>query len=815
MLRDLRFAVRMLRKNPGFVAVAVCSLAIGIGANSAIYSFADAMMLRPLPVPRPSRIVSISAVSEHAMWASNSLSYPDYLDLRDHNKTFEGLVASSYSSFGFAPTKTTQPRRRFGMFVSGNFFSALQVQPALGRGFRADEDRVPGRDAVVVLSHEVWASDFGGSTSAIGQKLWLNGIEFTIVGVAPAALEALEQIKPALFVPIAMSSSLGDKNNLDHRDVRWLTVRGRLRPGFNMMQAQADLGSIVNSLRSAYPKTDSDLQVKVQTEFQVRAERSPPDTALLIMLIALALCVLAVACANVASLLLSRATVRTREIGVRLAIGASRLSLIRQLLLENLILALAGGAAGLLIAFGATRFFNTLPLPTDVPLSLHVDLDRGALLFTLAVAVVSTFFFGLTPAFRTTKLDLMKSLKDKDGTGDPRRRLWGRQLIVAGQVALSLVLMLVSGALLDGFRSQLGQGPGFRTDRLQLMSFDPNLVRYTDAQRDLFYRQLLDKVRLLPQMESATLSSAIPMSMSSLSSIGVVPDGYQLKKGESSVDTFDSVITSDYFRTMAISLKQGRLFQDSDKSNTTPVAIVNEQFAKHYWPNQNALGKRIHLKDASGKQVEVVGVARNSKYLWISESPMDFVYLPFSQNPQSEMALIAESKANDAATLIPVLRETVQSIDRNMPVFEIRTMKSLYQSRAVATPNIITKTVAAMGLMGLILAVIGLYGVVSYSVSRRSREFGIRMAIGAARQQVVGMVLRQGLTLGVAGLIVGFVIGIFAIRAIISTMLFSFHVGIWPFLIVSLLLLATTVLAAYGPARRASLIDPVRALRDE
>ncbi|HEX4773076.1 MAG TPA: ABC transporter permease [Bryobacteraceae bacterium] len=814
MPNDLRFAVRMLRKNPGFVAVAVCSLAIGIGANSAIYSFASAVMLRPLPVPKPSRVVTVSAVSAHAFWASNDLSYPDYVDFRDHNRTFEGLVGSSYGSFGFAPDKVTQPRRKFGMFVSGNFFSTLKVQPAAGRNFRTEEDRVPGRDAVVILSHELWVSDFGGNPSAIGQKLWLNGIEFTVVGVAPAAFEALEQVKPALFVPIAMSAGLGE-NNLDKRDVRWVTVRGRLRPGFNMAQAQADLGAITNSLRSSYPKTDSDLQVKVQTELQVRTERSPPDTALLIMLIALALCVLAVACANVASLLLSRATVRAREIGVRLAIGASRASLIRQLLLENLLLALAGGAAGLLIAYGATKFFNTLPIPTDVPLSLHVELDNSALLFTLAVAIVSTFLFGLTPAFRTTRLDLTRSLKDKDGAGQRQGRLWGRKLIVAGQVALSLVLLLVSGALVAGFRSQLNQGPGFRTERLQLMAFDPALVRYNDAQRDVFYRQLLDRVRILPAVKSAALSSSIPMSMSMLNSIGVVPDGYHLKKGENAVDTFDSVITPDYFGAMAIPLVRGRLFQDSDKKDTTPVAIVNEQFVKHYWPNQNPIGKRIRLKDSSGRTVEIVGVARDSKYLWISESPMDFVYLPFSQNSQSNMALIAESRAADPATLIPVLRETTQSIDRNMPLFEVRTMKSLYESRAVATPNIITETVAAMGLMGLILSVIGLYGVVSYSVSRRSREFGIRMAIGAGRNQVVSLVLRQGLFLSLAGLAAGLVVGVLALKAILSTMLFSFHVGTSPFIIVALLLLVTTTLAAYGPARRASRIDPMRALREE
>ena len=815
MLRELRFAVRVLFKNPGFLFVAVCSLAIGIGANSAIYSFAYSVMLRPLPVPKPSQVVSVTAVSGMAIFQSGELSYPDYVDLKDHNRTFEGLVASSYASFGVAANKAVQPRRKFGAYVSGNFFSDLKLRPALGRSFRIAEDQVAGRDSVVMLSYEFWASEFGTSVNAIGSKLWLNGTEFTVIGVAPKEFEALEQLKPALYVPLAMSPVLSGENNLVRRDVRWLDVKGRLRPGTNMMQARADLNALQNALRSAYPKEESDLQIKVKTEFQLRADRSPADTALLVMLALLALCVLAVACANVASLLLSRATVRAREIGVRLAIGASRVSLIRQLLLENLILALAGAAAGLLIAVGATKFFNTIPLPTDVPIDLTVQLDQSALVVTLIIAVVSTFLFGFTPALRTTKVDLTQTLKDKDGAGKPRQRLWGRKMIVASQVALSLVLMLISLALLDGFRSQLDQGPGFRVERLQLMSFDPGLLHYTEAQRDVFYKQLLDKVRVLPGVQSATLSSAIPMSMSMLSTIGVVPEGYQLKKGESSVDTFDSVVSPDYFNVMDIPLVKGRGFEERDKKDTTPVAIVNEQFALHYWPNQDGIGKQIRLKDASSRPVTVIGVAKRSKYLWISESPIDFVYLPFSQNSQSTMALIAQSKSQDAASLIPRLRAVVQTIDRNMPLFEVRTMKSLYESRAIATPKIITNTVAAMGLMGLILSVIGLYGVVSYSVIRRSREFGIRMAVGAARHQVIGMVLRQGFTLALAGLTVGLVVGIFALRAIVSTLLFSFPIQVWPFVAVGVLLLVTTVLAAYAPARRASLIDPVRALREE
>jgi predicted permease len=378
------------------------------------------------------------------------------------------------------------------------------------------------------------------------------------------------------------------------------------------------------------------------------------------------------------------------------------------------------------------------------------------------------------------------------------------------------VLLIVSGILLQGFRTELNQGPGFRTGHLQLMNFNPGLVHYTDWQRDAFYKHLLERAERAPGVQSATLAATIPMMGNDIQSTSVVPEGRQLRRGERAVEVFKDVVTPGYFDTMAIPVVHGRAFLDSDKVNTPAVAIVNEEMARHFWPGQSALGKRVRLGDAPGRLVEIVGIAKMSKYLWISEGRTDFLYLPFSQNPQPSMFLVAQSKGPDAAALVPVLRQVVQKLDRNMPVFDVRTMESLYQNRAVATPNLITNTVAGMGVMGLVLAVIGLYGVISYSVSRRSREFGIRMAIGADRHQVAGMVLRQGLVLGIGGIAVGLVAGIFVSKAVTSSLLFSFgRIGIAPFAAVSVLLLVTTALGAYLPARRASRIDPMRALREE
>lgn len=815
-LKDVRYALRMLRKNPGFLAVAVCSLAIGIGATSAIYSIADAMLLRPLPVPHASEVIAITPVSDQPFSALNLVSYPDYKEFRDRNRTFEGLAASSYSFFGFAPNRDTLPRMKFGMAVSGNFFQVLGVEPTLGRGFRPEEDQAVGRDAVAVLSHDLWVSEYDAKRSVIGEKVWLNGIEFTIIGVASESFTGTDQfLRPALYVPLAMSPALTNTNNLDQRQVRWLSLKARLKPGMGIPQAQADLSAIAGVLRKTYPNIDGNLRVKVESQFEYQLHYSPPTMAFAVMLGILALCVLLVACANVAGLLLSRASARAREIAVRLAIGAGRISLVRQLLIENLLVAILGGAAGLSFAFAMVKFFNSLPLPTDIPIKFAVQLDSRVLLFTAIVAIASTFLFGLSPALRSTRPELVPALKAIDAVTFKRRPLWGRNLMVSAQVALSLALLTISGVMVQGFGVQLAQGPGFRTNHLFLMSLNTTLVRYTDAQKKLFFEQLLEKTRLAPGVKSAALASAVPLAIGN-SPIGIVPEGHQLPRGQESISVFHSVVSDGYFETMGVTIVKGRSFLESDRQNTTPVAVVNEQLARHYWPGQNPIGKRFHLRNANGPWVQIAGVARATKVLSITEAPLDFVYLPLAQNPQPQMTLIAESKSPDATTLAPVLRHTVQQIDRNMPVFDVRSMADLYENRAVKTPNMMASIVAILGFMGLILTIVGLYGLVAYSVSRRTREIGIRMAIGADRKSVSRMVLKQGFVLGIAGVSVGLVIGILACRAIASSAFMSLgNPGIKPFVAVSLLLILTTMGATYLPARRASHIDPMQALRDE
>ena len=814
MLISLHYALRVLRKDPGFTAVAICSLALGIGATSAMFTFADAVLLRPLPVPEPDRVVAISVktASSAPVGLSRTISYPDYADFRDRNRSFEGMVAASPATFGFSPGPGTLPRIKAGQYVSANYFRVLGVEPALGRDFRPDEDRVEGRDAVVILSHNFWAGQFGRSRSVLGSRIRLNGIDFSVIGVEPESFTGIDT-GPAVYIPLAMSPRLGH-GDLHSRDIGWLSVRGRLRPGVSVEQARADIGGIAFGLDKLDPLTDRVRRIEVQTELQLRVEQSPPTAAMMIMLALLALAVLLVACANVAGLLLSRARARSREIALRLAIGASRGALVRQLLLESLLVAIAGGLGGVLVADQGARFFASMPFPSELGFSIGATVDHRALLFTLLVSMMSTVFFGLGPALRITRPNLVSALKAGDADSG-KRRLWGRNTIVASQVALSLVLLVISAVLVEGFRYELAQGAGFRPDRLFLSSFDTQLARYSENQTQQFYERLLERTRSAPGVRSAALTSSLPLW--SWDTIGVIPEGYRLPPGEQAPTAFNHYVSNGYFSTMGVRVLQGRGLLESDRENSPLVAVVNDHLANRYWPKGDALGKRFHLTGATGPLVEIVGIAKAAKVFFISEPPADVVYLPFRQHTRSGLTLVAESDTTDAATIAPVLREVVQRLDPDMPVFDIRTMHDFYTQRAVKLPNMTVEIVAAMGLIGLLLAVTGLYGLIAYSVSRRTREIGIRMAIGADRSKVVRMVLGQGLKLGAIGVAAGLVVSVAACRAMTSATWFLTFDRVNPliFAVIALLLLAITTLAAWAPARHASRIDPMRALRDE
>jgi predicted permease len=813
MLSDFRFALRSLWRNPSFAAVAALSIALGIGANTAMFSLADAMVLRPVPVPHPAGLLNVrSQLRGHGM---DSMSYPDYVDFRAKTRTFSGLAAYRLGTFGFAADREALPEMKAGLLVSGNFFDVFEVAPQAGRTFRRDEDSVPGRDAVTVISHDLWQRDFGSAPDIVGRKILVDGIEFVIVGVAPESFTGTDQyFRPALYIPLMMAPRLsGDNHNLlIGRDDRELQVKGRLRPGATGKQAAAEAQVIASGLAQAYPATNRDWSAAVRTEFQARTDQSEGDAMLVSMLLALAGVVLLIACANVANLTMSRGLARSGEIAVRLAIGAGRWRLVRQLLAESLLIAVAAGGAGAFLAAVIVAPFEHWRIPSQIPIEINARADVRALLYALGAALASAVLFGLMPAIRATASDIATALKAGGRTATSHRRFWGRHALVIAQVAGSVFLMVVTAQMYRGTAHQLAAAPGFRSSHMLMASFDPQLVRANNQQARDFYRRLAEDARQMPGVTSAALAELVPMS-NHMDSVAIVPEGYQLPKDKRTVEVFSNTVGAGYFRTVDIAILQGRGFLESDGEKAPRVAVVNQRLAETYWPDENPIGKRLRLGGPQGDWVEVVGLARMSKYNGLVEPPMEFLYLPLAQNFRTQMTLlIATSGPSD--DIAQPLRRLVKSIDSNEPVFALSGIEQYFNERATRVMNALTAVVGGMGLLGLALALSGIYGVMSWSVTRRRREIGIRMAVGADRIAVVGMVLRGGALLGVLGTAIGLALSL-ALGRGLSRGLFIPQMDWRLAVLVALVLFAMTLAGAYIPARRAARLDPNTVLREE
>jgi predicted permease len=819
LARDLRYGGRMLARNPGFTAVSVVSLAIGIGANCAMFSFADTLLLRPLTVPRPGELLTVGLIDPFE--DSLESSYPDYVDITERNRTFDGLAAFAQSTAGFATTSGAPAKLTIGLLVTGNFFRVIGIAPHLGRDFRPEEDRVPGRDAVVILGHQFWVQQFAADPSILGRTVRLNGAEFTVIGVTPAGFTGVDQyVRFQFYTPLRMwprfTPDAGDRL-FEARDVRRLTVAGRLRPGVTMAQAQAELSTIAADLERAHPDTNHNGRLLVRTELQNRIAQAPPIASLVAMLAVLAGGVLLVACANVAGLLASRAPMRAREMALRLAIGAGSHRVVRQLVTESLLIALLGGVLGLGIGYAAVTLFSRIQIPVDLPIVATFSLDRRALTFSVVVAVVSACLVGLAPALRSARTDLTAVMKATDAAGYGRRRHRGRRVLVGGQVAIAVVLLVVATFTYRGFERQLGGGPGFRTERLLMMSVAPKQLRYSDEQAQQFFEKLAESARLTPGVRSATVTRYMPMD-GIPPAVTIVPEGVQLPAGQESAVHGSSVVDEHYFDTLGLPILEGRAFQPTDSADAPRVAIVNEVIAQRYWPAQDPIGKRFRLDGSDGPWVMIVGVAKTSKYSFVSERPKPFVYFPFRQRPADSMFLLAESIGDPSALAAP-LRALVGSLDANLPIANVRTMDELYRMRSVVVLDVIVTTIGAMGAMGLVLAIVGLYGLVAYAATRRTKEIGIRMAIGAGRASVLRMVLRQGLVLTLAGLGAGLFASVGAVPMLEGIFpggggaAGDGRIDLVPFLLVASTVLVVATAAAYIPARRASLINPIDALR--
>jgi len=709
-----------------------------------------------------------------------------------------------------------------GTIVSENFFRVLGIRPMLGRGFAAEEGRVPGRDAVVVLGYDFWKNALGSDASILNRPVVINGIDFTVIGVLPESFTGLDQFfRPTFYLPIAMWQRLasGGDNPVEDREARSLDVRGRLKAGISREAAETEMTALWAVLQRQYPDANRNRLMTVRTEFQQRVRRSPPNAIIATLMTTLAAVVLIIACANVANLLLGRARSRSREVAIRLALGVSRVRLLRQFLTESLLLALLGGVFGIVLAYAGIRFMAASAqaiVPTDVPVVISPQLDNRVLLFSLLAAVVSALLFGLAPAWQSLKTELVAGLKSSDfGDTARRRRTLGRNALVVAQIALSMVLLVAAGMLQAGFRKTLAEDPGFRTDHFITMSLDTSFARYTPAQTHEFYRRLVEQARALPGVESAALADSIPLNRNVASRMTVVPEGYQFPQGQDSTPVSAAVVDEQYFETVRTPIVRGRGFTAADGGTSRAVTMVNEAFAATYWPNQDPIGKRVRLKNRDDRWLEVVGITKTEKYFRVIEPPTPFLYLPFAQNEKPQMSVLVATINADASPLATPLRSLVRDLDVNQPVFSLRTFSSFYRQQAMGAPLLVLRVGTAMGILGLTLALVGLYGLVSYSVARRTREIGVRIAIGAGTANVLRMVLGEGLKLALSGILIGGIATIAVARLLSMGMAGIGAATPAIYVVVPLLLIALTLAASYVPAHRASRVDPLRALRYE
>ena len=806
LLEDLRYGLRGLAKNRGFALVAVLSLALGIGANVTIFTLLNAVFLRPLPVRDSHRLAAVFTTDARTPGLLNC-SYPNYRDFRDHNSVFSSLILFTPTTVNL--TGRGDPQLLMAQLVSGNYFPTLGVDPILGRGFRADEDGAPGASPVVVISHPLWMRLFAGSPDAIQRSIEINGHPYSVIGVAPPGFAGLNQLTAAdIFVPFSMYPQLYPlPAQVNRRMALFFTVAGRLKPGITLPQAQAGMRSLAAELERQYPENRGRSVILTPIgEAAINAQTRPVISRAGAVLMTVSALVLLIACGNVANLLLARAAGRNKEIAVRLAMGATRPRLIRQLLTESLILALAGGA----VALGAARIARDLLWGMRPPMfnhaGFHLDFDVRVLVFASGISILTGIVFGLAPAFRATSSDLGTDLKERAGSQGGRGMKRMRAILVMVQVALSLIALVGAGLFLRSLQNAAQINPGFDAAHLAIVTYNVTDQGYGEARGREFHQRVIERAMSVPGVTSASLGRDIPFHVAF--SRTVVLEGQESTSGRA---TLTSVMWPGYLHTVGIPLVRGRDFTMQDTKTTPRVVIVNEAAAAAFWPGRDPIGQRISFA-GEGLPVEVIGVARNANYLAIDEPPQALVYLSMVQYYFSTAVLYVHT-AGDPGAVIGTVRKEVQSLDRNL----------LLQSESLGVSirdllwaqRISAGLLASFGLLALVLSTIGIYGVVAYSVRQRTREIGIRMAMGATPGDVQMMIVREGLRLVTTGVIAGFAVAL-AAAGTVRTMLFLKNPrDVVTFALVPAILTLVGIVACWVPAIRAIRIDPAIALRDE
>jgi len=814
-LQDLRYAVRLLRRNPLFALTAVLSLAIGIGANTTIFTIANALLFKPpLGVADASRLVDVGR-SQDGQGFDNG-SYPNYLDIRARNTVFSGIYAYRLAPEPMSLRGKDGAERIYGEMVSTNYFNVLGTPPHIGRLFTSDDSEQPAATPLAVLSHRFWMRRFNGDPAIVGQTLVLNGRPFMVIGVTPEGFHGTTVLTSDLWVPVNMVGELASRLPpaiLTSRESAWLVMGARLKPGVTVGQAQAELANIGRALEQEFPDANRGKGLRVVASSPVPGDGAPV-AAFMAVLMAIVMLVLAIACANVAGVLLARATTRRREIAVRLAIGAGRGRLIRQMLVESTLLFLIGGSGGLVLARLMTGALLSLlpavPLPIDVTLAL----DGRAVVFTLTLSLVAAILSGLAPAFHASRAEVVGALKS-DTQGGPER-IWLRHAFVVSQVALSIVLVVGAGLFARALQRASEIDPGFDPHGVELATLDLSLGGYTADTGRVFARELIRRVRETPGVQAAALSAVMPLGDRGIGLGGLAVPGVEPRNGRRFFDVDWNVITPGYFATMKMALSTGRDFSDADREGTPSVVIVNETAARQWWPRQDALGKTLLQENGrpdapdAVRTLTVVGVARDSKYRNLGEDPRPFVYVPIQQQYMSRTVIAARSAHGQR--LAGELRALLASMNPNLPIVQSLTFDA-YSQLGLLPQRIAASVAGSLGLVGVLLAAIGIYGVTAYMVSSRTREIGIRMALGAERASVVRMVLRQGLTLTMIGAAIGLAVAAAASRLLGSLL---FGVGATDpltFIGSTLLFFVVGAAACYVPARRATAIGAMDALR--
>ena len=809
--QDVRYSLRMITKTPGFAAIAILTLALGIGANTTIFTWINSTSLNPIPgLASPREVVSLSL----GRGAENPFpfTYPDLEAMRDGQQSFVGITAANITPMSL--TTKGKPERVWGTVASANYFDVLGVRPILGRGFLPEEDEKPGGAPVAVISERMWQTHFGANPNIVGQTIELNQHPYTIVGVTPAVFQGSQTgVRSEIWIPIMMEEQLIPRNDLIHdHHYFWLVVLGRLKPGVGPQQAQEEMTVLLKREVKSYPEEhrghDS---VTVYPLWRSPFGANQFLSTMLPILMTIAGLVLLLACANVANLMLVRSVGRRREIAIRVSLGASRWRLVRQLLVESLVLALAGGAVALAITLWSAGTFMKFIPTSDFPISLNMRADRTVLLATFVIAVLTGVIFGILPALRTSNEAPVSVLKEDTGSasGGVRKARLTSGLVVA-QISLSLLLLVCAGLFIRSFMRAQQINPGFNSHNVLMVSYDLFTAGYSEEKGAEFDRELVGKLEALPGMQSVALANRVPLGFGG-GSTAVKPEGYVSRPNES-METQVAIITPNYFQTLQIAMVKGRDFTLQDTKSSQRAVIVSQAFANRYWPNQEALGKQLN-SDLTNEWFTVVGVARDSKVNGLNEKPMPFVYLPLYQVYRAAMIITARTTGDPLAAGRSVER-AIREMNSDLAVFDVTTLE-LREAFASFPQRVAGTFVGAFGLLALVLAAVGIYGVTAYTTRQRTHEIAIRMALGASKQDVLRLVLGHGLRLTLLGVVLGLAVSFALTRYLGSLLLGVTSTDALTFSTVAILLCAVALFACFIPARRAMRVEPLVALRYE